>query len=152
MDEIIRDVSCLTNRQREAYKLRAQGLTYQAIGEQLGITMNAARQLCIHAERRFCEYTRYQKIAERNLESVTMDFTRGELKIIMEALTHMERAMSSHAIFKVNSMWEERLPYEARIIVDVYRKAAKVIYGEEPKVTHLFAGAFDSKTEEEPPE
>ena len=53
MDEIIKEVSCLTERQREVYELREQGLTYKAIADQLGINVSGARQHYINAERRF---------------------------------------------------------------------------------------------------
>ena len=82
MDEIIKELSCLTEQQREAYLLREEGLTYQAIGDKMGISTNAARTHVLHAERRFREYTLYHKIEEKNQELADIDLTRGELKVI----------------------------------------------------------------------
>ena len=148
MDEIIKEVSCLTKRQREVFELREQGLTYKAIADQLGINVSGARQHYINAERRFREYTRYHKIAEQNLEIAPIELTRGEVKVIAEALRVLERDMMKTAVFNVNSAWQDRLPYEAKIVVDIYKKAHTVIYGEPPSKTLLFAGAFDEATDE----
>ena len=123
MDEIIRELSCLTEKQREAYLLREKGLTYQAIGDTMGISCNAARNHVMHAERRFREYTLYHKIEERNLEKADIELTRGEVKVILEALNRLEREIMSDVKFNVNTDWRGRLPYEARIVVDIYRKA-----------------------------
>ena len=152
MDEIIKELSCLTEKQREAYLLREEGLTYQAIGDKMGISMNAARTHVLHAERRFREYTLYHKIEERNLEPAQINLTRGELKVILEALVSHEREIMRTTKFNVQTDWRGRLPYEARVVVDIYRKASIAIYGEDHGSTRLFVGAFDTKKEEVPKE
>lgn len=152
MDELIKELSCLTEKQREAYLLREEGLTYQAIGDKMGISMNAARNHVLHAERRFREYTLYHKIEERNLEPAQINLTRGELKVILEALVSHEREIMRTTKFNVQTDWRGRLPYEARVVVDIYRKASIAIYGEDHGSTRLFVGAFDTKKEEAPRE
>ena len=148
MDELIKELSCLTEKQREAYLLREEGLTYQAIGDKMGISMNAARNHVLHAERRFREYTLYHKIEERNLEPAQINLTRGELKVILEALVSHEREIMRTTKFNVQTDWRGHLPYEARVVVDIYRKASIAIYGEDHGSTRLFVGAFDTKKEE----
>lgn len=150
MDELIKELSCLTEKQREAYLLREDGLTYQAIGDKMGISMNAARNHVLHAERRFREYTLYHKIEERNLEPAQIELTRGEVKVILEALVSHEREIMRTTKFNVQTDWRGHLPYEAKIVVDIYRKACISIYGEDHGSSRMFVGAFDTKVEEEP--
>ena len=149
MDELIKELSCLTEKQREAYLLREEGLTYQAIGDKMGLTANAARNHVFHAERRFREYTLYHKIEEKNQELASIDLTRGEVKVIMEALVSLERDIMKSVKFNVQTDWRGRLPYEARIVVDIYRKASIAIYGEDHGSSRMFVGAFDSEAKEE---
>lgn len=152
MEEIIKELSCLTEKQREAYLLREEGLTYQAIGDKMGISVNAARNHVHHAERRFREYTLYHKIEERNLEPAQIELTRGEVKVILEALVSLEREIMRTTKFNVQTDWRGRLPYEAKVVVDIYRKASIAIFGEDQGSARMFVGAFDTKSEEEPKE
>lgn len=143
--EIIKDLSCLTEKQRTAYELREQGLTFKAIGEEMGITQTAARNHVHNAERRFREYTAYHRIEQRNLEPLPFDLTRGEGKIILSALQLLERDMMKSAVFNVKSDWRGRLPYEAMIASDLYRKLNVALYGEDHKFHDLFVGAFSDE-------
>ena len=149
MDEIIKELSCLTEKQREAYLLREEGLTYQAIGDKMGISTNAARTHVLHAECRFREYTLYHKIEEKNQELADIDLTRGELKVIMEALVCLERDIMKTVKFNVQTDWRGRLPYEAKVVVDTYRKASIAVYGEDHGSARMFVGAFDTEAKEE---
>ena len=149
MDEIIKELSCLTEKQREAYLLREEGLTYQAIGDKMGISTNAARTHVLHAERRFREYTLYHKIEEKNQELADIDLTRGELKVIMEALVCLERDIMKTVKFNVQTDWRGRLPYEAKVVVDAYRKASIAVYGEDHGSARMFVGAFVTEAKEE---
>lgn len=96
--EIIKDYSCLTDKQRTAYALREEGLTFQAIADKMGITASAARNHVRNAERRFREHTAYHRIEQRNLEPLPFDLTRGEGKIILSALQLLERDMMKSAV------------------------------------------------------
>lgn len=149
MDEVIKELSCLTDKQREAYLLREEGLTYQAIGDKMGISIHAARTHVHNAERRFREYTYFHKVEERNLEPVNIKLTRGEIKVIMEALVCLEREIMHTAKFNIKTDWKGRLPYEAKIVVDAYRKSSMAIYGEDHGSTRMFVGTFDSNNSEE---
>jgi len=140
--EIIKDYSCLTDKQRTAYALREEGLTFQAIADKMGITASAARNHVRNAERRFREHTAYHRIEQRNLEPLPLDLTRGEGKIILSALQLLERDMMKSAVFNVKSDWRGRLPYEAMIASDLYRKLNVALYGEDHKFYDLFVGAF----------
>ena len=58
----------LSERQREAWLLSAQGLTRKEIAEKLGITYNAVEERIHHAERKFREYDRSCAAKKRNQE------------------------------------------------------------------------------------
>lgn len=151
--EIIKDLSCLTEKQRTAYELREQGLTFKAIGEEMGITQTAARNHVHNAERRFREYTAYHRIEQRNLEPLPIDLTRGEVKIILSALQLLERDMMKNAVYNVKSDWRGRLPYEALVASGLYRKVNVALYGEDHKFYDMFVGAFsDEKPADADPE
>lgn len=143
--EIIKDPSCLTEKQRIAYALREEGLTFQAIADKMGISVSAARNHVRHAERRFREYTVYHRIEQRNLEPLPIDLTRGEVKIILSALQLLERDMMKNAVFNVKSDWRGRLPYEAVIASGLYRKVNVALYGEDHKFYDMFVGAFSDE-------
>lgn len=151
--EIIKDLSCLTEKQRTAYELREQGLTFKAIGEEMGITQTAARNHVHNADRRFREYTAYHRIEQRNLEPLPIDLTRGEVKIILSALQLLERDMMKNAVYNVKSDWRGRLPYEALVASGLYRKVNVALYGEDHKFYDMFVGAFsDEKPADADPE
>lgn len=129
IESISEDTSALTAKQRKAYELRQRGLTFQKIGEQMGITGNAARENYRGAERRLRDFSRYQSIQERNNESVDFPLTRGELKIIIEGLRKEESAMISHLHMNSQADWRNNLPYTARILRDLLARAEIEIYG-----------------------
>ena len=138
--ELIKDPSCLTEKQRIAYELREQGLTYQAIADKMGVTITSARNHVRNAERRFREYTIYHRIEQRNLEPLPLDLTRGEVKMIIDALQLLERDMMKKAVFNVTTDWRGRLPYDATILTELYRKAVIAVYGEDYPFTDLITG------------
>lgn len=122
-------LSALTDKQRRAYELRQGGLTYKKVGEQMGITANAARQNFKGAERRLREYARYRHVQERNNEPVDFPLTRGELKMIIEGLRKERRAMTKHLQMSSRADWRNNLPYTARILTDLLARAEIEIYG-----------------------
>ncbi len=121
LDEI-EDLSFLTERQQQVVALRRKGLSYAKIGEQLGFCSNAARTHYANAERRAREYKRYNAIQERNKELADFPITRGELKLILDALSLLEIKLEGGHRF-VGSDWKGRLPYEYDIVKDIQRRA-----------------------------
>ena len=124
------DVSVLTERQRMAYTLRRQGLTYAKVGEAMGISTNAATAHVKAAERRFREYQLYHDKQKSNDRPVELPLTYGELELVMEGLGLLQKDMLNRIGGRnVRSDWKGRLPYEAQILSDVYRKAQAALYG-----------------------
>lgn len=124
-----KNLSVLSERQREVWLLHEQGLKRKEIAQKLGITYNAVREHIIHAERRFREYERYCLVEERNQQSVFLPLTRGEVKIILAALQLYEKELERGIMYRSGSDWIGRLPFEAKIVADLFDKAQKVIYG-----------------------
>lgn len=144
MDEISKDLSCLTERQRTAYLLRKQGMTYQAIGQKMGgIGVGGVRSHVVLAERRLREYAARQELKEQNRQPASIELTRGELKIILIALDAYERDIMRRTKFKDLSELRDKLPDAAKTIVDIHRKAKESLYGTDNEKTRLFMGVFD---------
>lgn len=84
------DLSILTEKQRQAWELRQKGLSYRKIGEEMGISTNAATTHVHNAERRFRQWEKYNAIEQQNNEIVPVELTRGEVKLLVLAL-HTEQ-------------------------------------------------------------
>lgn len=123
-----RDLSILTDQQRKAYLLRQEGLTFQKVADAMGLkSLERARQLVNNAERRFREYDAYHAYKARNNEPVDFPLTRGELKIISEALTHMEiREMGKRHASQTS--WRDHAAYEFQILEALRDRLESVIY------------------------
>lgn len=124
-----KNMSVLSKRQREVWMLLEQGLKRKEIAQRLGITYGAVRAHIIHAERRFREYEQYCLEAEKNKESVFLPLTRGEVKVILAALTAYEKELERGVSYRVDSDLVGQLPFEAKIVADLFDKAQEVIYG-----------------------
>ena len=122
-------LAALTPKQREAVLLKEKGLKIKQIAEAMGITYNAARDHILHAERRFREYDHYQKMDEENKTMVEIPISRGECKVLMEALVALEREYEGHVVHRAGSDWIGRLPYESKVVADLYERLQKAVYG-----------------------
>ena len=127
MDE--KKLDALTPKQRTAVQLKEKGLTIKQVAAAMGVTYNAAREHLRHAERRFREYEEYMAVEKRNLEPADLQLTRGEVKLIMEALRFLEREYEKSVVKNVKSDWRGKLPYESNVIADLYDRMQEVIYG-----------------------
>lgn len=119
----------LTERQRQAWTMRQQGLTYRKIAEAMDITSSAASQLVHNAERRFREYEKDQRIEARNQEIIQIELTRGEVELLL----HLLEACSSKGSYLVReesaSDWRKRLGYESFLIPGLCEKLQTKLYG-----------------------
>ena len=119
-----KDFSCLSSRQKQAYKLRQRGLTYQKIAETMQITKSGARSLVISAGRRLREQENYLEQSKKNNEPVAFPVTRGELKLIEEGLYRLAREISKkHNTSNVKTNRLDNLPYEAQLIDSLIQRA-----------------------------
>lgn len=124
-----RDMSILTDRQRTAYLLRLQKMTYKKIGERMGITPNAVSELIHHAERRFREYDRYNDARQRNNVIVDFPMTRGELLFTLSALRLLEAELEKGIQYRPSSDWAGRLPYEHSVVRSLEERLQLTLYG-----------------------
>lgn len=111
-----RDLSILTEKQRQAYVLRQNGETFQQIAKIMNITTNAARQHCIGADRRFKEYERYNAEKEKNSMPLNLNITFGDLEFILRALEHFQRYIEGRVGRNVKTDWMGKLPYEYMLL------------------------------------
>ena len=122
-------LSVLSDRQREVWELYEQGKNRSQIAKLLGISYSVVADHIRHVERRFREYDHYCAVEERNKEPVSLSLTRGEVKIIIEALALYERELEQDIMRRTGDDWIGKLPYESQIVADLYDKAQTVIYG-----------------------
>ena len=87
-NDMEQNLTILTERQRQVYLLRAQKLTFAAIGTQLGVSAAAAGS----AYRAACRRLRTQAIlletppAEEKSQPVAFPLNRSELEAVVSAL------------------------------------------------------------------
>lgn len=127
MDE--KRMEALTPKQQVAVRLKEKGLTIKEIAAAMGVTYNAVREHLRHAERRFREYDEYMAIEKRNLEQVDLPLNRGEVKLMMAALRALEREYEKNVVKNIKSDWRAKLPYESKVIADLYDRMQELIYG-----------------------
>lgn len=127
MDE--KRMEALTPKQQVAVRLKEKGLTIKEIAAAMGVTYNAVREHLRHAERRFREYDEYMAIEKRNLEQVNLPLNRGEVKLMMAALRALEREYEKNVVKNIKSDWRAKLPYESKVIADLYDRMQELIYG-----------------------
>jgi len=124
------DLSILTEKQREAWKLRAMGFNYKQIAEKMGISVSAARNHIHNAERRFREWEAYNAIEQKNNETLHIIFTRGEIEVLLRAVHEYEHRLMREAHYNVKTDWKGRLPYECRILPPLSEKMQTALYGQ----------------------
>ena len=127
--ELIENVEILTIKQRTAWELRKTGITFKQIALQMGITPSAASELVHKAERRFRDYERYQNAKERNNEVLQISLTRGECKLLVDAISEYERVlMRSKHVSTARDLYGD-LPYENLLLPLLYEKLQILVYG-----------------------
>lgn len=124
------DLSILTERQKTAWELREQGLTYAAIAKEMGITSSAVRTHIVNAERRFREYEYFNDAKEKNAELLNLDLTRGEVKLLVDALLKFEKELLAEAHLNVKTDWKGRIPYRGQVAVNLLYKLQEAAYGQ----------------------
>lgn len=129
-------LSALTKRQREAYLLRMNNMSYAKIGKVLGISTSAAGQLIHCAERRFREYDRFMDARQRNTVPVEFPVTRGELLLILSGLDLLEADMSKESFKRTSYDWTGRLSYKYELIKALNKRIQMAVYGE---IIHEYA-------------
>lgn len=125
-----KNLDVLSEAQREVWVLYEQGLKRKEIAQRIGITYSTVAQHIRRAERRFREYANYCAVKERNQEFAYLPLTRGEVKIIFEALEVYGRKLERKIWHRPDSDWEGLRPYKADIVSDLQERARKVILSE----------------------
>lgn len=121
-------LSVLSKKQRTAYILREQGLTYREAAKIMGISSNAVRQHIYNAGRRLREYEQFHAVKTNNELPVEFPMTRGELKIIVMGLRYIHQKLSHVAPSRINTDWLGLLPYEHQLAEQVLNRAESALY------------------------
>lgn len=79
-----------TDREKEAYKYRQTGMSYNKIGEKMRISPSRANQLCKSAERRIRSYEAHCELHKKELETFSqpldISISKGEGNLIYDLL------------------------------------------------------------------
>lgn len=121
------DLSILTEKQRTAYLIRKQGLTYKQIAEKMGGTANTAAQHVRNAERKLRESQRYQRIRQQNRMPMTFPLSREDLLLIEAGLDLLED-MRKGIVSCADSGWESRLPYQPQLAEALHKRVKAALY------------------------
>ena len=129
MEKVIdyKNYEFLTETQREVYLARKSGATFSSIAAEKGVNPQAVRSSYMRAERRVREYEKFHDVKERNMELVDISITRGELKIMREALYDLRLKHDNKVRRVFVSDWAGRYPYEYKIICDFYEKVEETL-------------------------
>ena len=122
-------INVLTEKQQAVWDLKQQGLTKRQIAERLGISVGMVTTHLNNADRRFQQYEKFKALEAKNNEIVDMEFTRGELELIVQAFTEYQHVLMKKVHFNVNTDWRGRLPYGAELSQQVSAKIQKKLYG-----------------------
>lgn len=120
----------LSEKQKRVWALHEQGLSNKAIAEQLGVSYNAVRETLKRVERRFQEYDQYHEMDERDKVTIFLPLTRGEGKVIIEALHLLSQELESKVVHNIKSDWYGRLPYKSLVVADLLERAEISVYGQ----------------------
>lgn len=124
-----------TVREKEAYKYRQAGMSYNKIGEKMRISPSRANQLCKSAERRIRSYEAHCELHKKELETFSqpldISISKGEWNLIYDLL--YERMKYYEKEFKIRhdvtnpyrEVNKSKLPYEYFLFRDLYEKVAK---------------------------
>lgn len=117
----------LSEKQKRVWTLHEQGMSMAAISRELGVSYSAVREVMRRIDRKFREYDNYKAIEEKDKTTIFFPLTRGEGKIIMEALRwycfDLERRNYTR------NDWRGGLPYKCDLIADLYERAQMAVYG-----------------------
>lgn len=126
-----------TEREKEAYKYRQEGMTFKRIGEKMKITNSTARALVRAAERRISEYDRHYELRKEEekkyAQPMDISLTCGDGKILAEALyTRIKDYEKEYKI--VNNftnpnreVHKSKLPYEYFLCKDLYGRLTETL-------------------------
>lgn len=121
-----------TEREKEAYKLRQEGKTYKAIGEEMGISKSGAEHFVKNAERRIRSYDRHCETRKQEMEKfaqpIEFPLTYGDGELISNALYESLRNYEKE--YKIRNDFtnpyresnKSKLPYEYFLIRDLYER------------------------------
>lgn len=123
------NLSILTEKQKTAYLLRQEGLTYKAVAEKMGISSSAASQHIKTAERRFREYEHLQAREKWKKEEVSIEITRIELEAVIWCLKWIEDRLTQRGGPHKNPDWREQLPFAIEPVNELFYKVQEAIYG-----------------------
>lgn len=132
----------LSEKQKKVWSLHEQGLSNKAIAEQLGVSYNAVRETLKRIERRFREYDQYHEMDERDKVTIFLPLTRGEGKVIIEALQLLSQELESKVVHNVKSDWYGRLPYKSLVAADLLERAEIAVYGQKITPTSTERGSM----------
>lgn len=123
--------------------IQGTGVYEEKIAETMGLSISSVTNHLNNAERRFREYARYHAVEEQNNEPMQITLTRGEVKLIVSALSEYGMKMLHDAHFNVKTDWRGRLPYEAQRLVLLSERLQKLVYG-----TVLYQSMLSEVTED----
>lgn len=122
------DLSILTEKQRIAYLLRIQGLSYKQIAVKLNVTVSTATQNVHLAERRLREFKRDERIHIQNQMPVTFPLTRNELLLIEAGLDLMKENLCKGVTRRSDTDWQGKLPYKYQFVEALHKRAQMILY------------------------
>lgn len=110
--------------------LHQRGRTFRQIGEELGITRNAAWEHMREAQRRIKEYVRYETQKAEDTKPAELTLTRGELKAIISALCLLEIEIERNDTrLRRREDWRGDIPYTCQLVSGLYQRAQTACYG-----------------------
>lgn len=124
-----KDLSILTDNQRKAWLLRTQGMSYKRIADDMGISAYMARMQVQNAQRRFYQYQNFCREKVQNEEIITIELSKGELRVIVDGLRSVQDALVKKAHMNVKTDWRGRLPYQCQIISTALKKTQIAAFG-----------------------
>lgn len=123
------DLKILTAKQRQAYLLRQQGLSFRAIGENMGIIDSTARMHFNMAERRLREKAHDDAQNAWSETPILISTTQGQVQALLDCLDWLDGAVR-RKVYRSSKNSQDRLPYSVRVLKGFVEQLQMDLYGE----------------------
>ncbi|MCC8067289.1 MAG: hypothetical protein LIO94_09350 [Clostridiales bacterium] len=146
-------LECLTEKQREAWKLKQQGLTYNEIAAELNISYVGARNHVIHAEQKLQKYDSQAEMEKGRGESagvlwtakppeqeigvtgntnypVEQPLSRADALLMLKLVGDYIKTCEYVTPHNAKKEWVSRMPYMYGYAMNLEKKHQQAVYGE----------------------
>lgn len=127
-------LSILTEQEKKVMTMRDSGMSFAAIGGELGMTPSSARYYCQKACKTWYRYQAYYRYLEYNSRPIEFPLTREELALIKDAVKQLEMRARGKRIPKVPKNRNQHSEFEYLLLKDLLERIEMALHESEPAI------------------